>query len=462
MSRPDKYKILLVDDDAQVLKMLHILFQSEYETFLASSGPESIEMVRQNRDIAAVVMDIRMSVMDGIAAAREIIKMEAQIPIIFHTAYPGDYDEDEIDEQEKPFDYVQKGESISKLTRAVRNAVESYALRNNTALMSAQAESHYGMFGNSHRMLQVYGMIRKVAAADTKVIILGETGTGKDLVAQAIHSNSKRKNQRYFVFPCNQKSPHMVESELFGHVKGAFTDANENKVGMFEYAEGGTVLLDEVGDLDPNTQTKLLQVLGTGKYQKVGSPEIKTTDVRIISATHRNLEQLVKSGDFREDFYFRLKGITISLPPLRERREDIPLLLEKFKDRFTIEQGFPPKIFDPSAVEILRAFDWPGNVRQLLEVVESLMVLTESDIIFEDDVWNFLKLIAAEGDTPASPTRNLTARLREFRRICIVEALGEKNGNVRAAAALLGIDPSNLRKMNKQLGIDTSGNKISD
>ncbi len=461
MTRSDKFKILLVDDDTQVLKMLHILFQSEYETFLASSGPAAIELVRQNRNIAAVVMDIKMAVMDGIAAAREIKKIEPQISIIFHTAYPGDYDEDEIDQQEKPFDYIEKGESISKLTRAIRNAVESHALRNNAALMSAQAESHYGMIGNSPRMLQVYGMIRKVAATDTKAIILGETGTGKDLAARGIHSSGKRKDERYYVFPCNQKSPEMVESELFGHVKGAFTGAVEDKIGMFEYANGGTVLLDEIGDLDYNTQTKLLQVVVTGEYHRIGDPVIKTTDVRIISATHRNLEQLVKSGDFREDFYFRINEISIPLPPLRERREDIPLLLDKFKDRFTIEQGLSPKEFDRPAIDAMVAFDWPGNVRQLLSTVKSLIDLTESDIIFEDDVRNFLKLMAIGRETPTPPTRNLTVRLKEFRHQCIVEALQEKMGNVRAAAALLGIDRSNLRKMIKQLNIDSSGKKNS-
>jgi DNA-binding NtrC family response regulator len=454
MAQPDKYKILLVDDDPQGLNMLHILFQADYETFLASSGPAAIELVRQNRDIAAVVMDIRMAIMDGIEAAREILKLEPKIRIIFHTAYPGDYDEDEIDAQEKPFEYVEKGESISKLTRAIRNAVESYALRKNAALLSEQAESNYKMFGNSPKMLEVYGEIRKAAATESKVIILGETGTGKDLVARAIHANGRRRNERYYVFPCNRKSPEMVESELFGHVKGAFTGAIEDKIGMFEYANGGTVLLDEIGDLDFNTQTKLLRIMQTGEYYRIGDPKIRTTNVRILCATHRDLEQMIKSGDFRDDFYYRINENTISLPPLRERREDIPLLLNKFIDRFTIEKGRSPKIFDKPAIDTMVAFDWPGNVRQLENAVKSLIERTESDIIFEDDVRNYLKLKAADIDRPAPITRNLTARLKEFRRRCIIEALQETGGNVRAAAALLGVDPANLRKMIKQLGID--------
>jgi DNA-binding NtrC family response regulator len=462
MTQPDKYKILLVDDDSQVLKMLHILFQLEYETFLASSGPESIEIVRQNRDIAAVVMDIRMSDMDGKVAAREIKKLEPQVSIIFHTAYPGDYDEDEIDEQEKPFDYIEKGESISKLTRAIRNAVESHTFRNNAALLPAQAESRYGMFGKSPAMLEVYGEIRKAAATDAKVIILGETGTGKDLVARAIHYNGKRRNERYCIFPCYRKSLEIVESELFGYAKGAFTGAIEDKIGMFEYANGGTVLLDEIGDLDFNTQTKLLRVMQTGEYYRIGDPKIRTTDVRVLSATHRDLEQMIKSGDFRDDFYYRINENTISLPPLRERREDIPLLLNKFIDRFTIEKGRSPKMFDKPAIDTMVAFDWPGNVRQLENAVKSLIERTESDIIFEDDVRNYLKLRAAGGDRPTPATRNLTARLKEFRRHCIIEALKETGGNVPAAAALLEIDRSNLRKMIKQLKTNSEGNINSD
>ncbi len=369
----ESYKILLVDDDPHVLRILDDLFKGEYKTLVAASGTEAIEFIKRNKDVAVVVMDIKMPDMDGITAAREIRKLEPGVPVIFHTGYPGDYDEDDIDEKEKPFDYIEKGEPISKLTRSVRNAVESFLLKKrDQKWITDYAEQFYGLVGHSAAMQNVYQMIKRVSISDSKVIIQGETGTGKDLVARAIHFNSRRKENRFAFLSCNRKSPDMVESELFGHIRGAFTGAIDNRMGLFEYANGGSVFLDEVGDLDIVTQGKLLHVLETGEYKPIGSPSVRTTDTRILCATQKNLEGLVREGQFREDLYFRLKGITVALPPLRERREDIPLLTTKFADKFTIEQGLPPKIFDNSAIAVLLDYNWPGNVRELLETVESL------------------------------------------------------------------------------------------
>ena len=448
------YKILLVDDDPRVLEMLDQLFKNEYSTLLASSGKESIELIQKNEDVAAVVMDIKMSEMDGVEAARVIRQIAPGVPVIFHTGYPGDFDEDEIDERERPFDYIQKGEPVSKLTRSVRNAVESFRLKKNDhAWMAGHAEQNYGLIGDSAPMQQVYQLIRRVSASDTKVIIMGETGTGKELAARAIHFNSRRKDSHFAFLSCNRKSPDIIESELFGHIKGAFTGAIENRIGLFEYANHGSVFLDEVGDLDISTQGKLLRVLESGEFQSIGSPEVKTTDIRILCATHKNLEDLTNGGHFRQDLYFRLKGITIIMPPLRERRGDIPKLVERFKDKFTIEQGLPPKIFDTTALDALAQHDWPGNVRQLLETVESLIILCDSDIIVAHDVQSYLGKLPSSDHGTAGMTKNLAIRLREFRRSCILEALSETNGNVSAAASLLGLDPSNLRRLMKSLEI---------
>jgi DNA-binding NtrC family response regulator len=455
MAEKTKYKVLIVDDDPHVLRMLNELFKEKYEVFPAKSGEEAISLMVANENIAAVVMDIKMPGMDGIAAAREIRRMAQDTAVIFHTGYPGDYDEDEINEKEKPFDYVQKGEPISKLTRSVHNAVESFLLkRNEHQWISDYAESSYGLIGRSMAMKNVYQMIKKVAASDTKVVITGETGTGKELVARAVHFNSRRKNNRFAFLGCNRKSPDMIESELFGHTKGAFTGAVSERIGLFEYADGGSVFLDEVGDLDIVTQGKLLRVLETGEYQAIGSPTIKKTDVRILCATHKNLELLVEGGNFREDLFFRLKGIKILLPPLRERKEDIANLIEKFKDRLTIEQGLPPKIFDSSAVGAMLNYDWPGNVRQLLDTVESLLVLCDSDIIMAEDVQVYLgRPFENHSDGKNGGWKTLTERIREFRKNCIIEALVEAKYNISAAADVLGVDRSNLRKMIKDLNI---------
>lgn len=437
---------MLIDDDRQVLNMLEDLFVDVYETLTASSGVESLSLVRKHQAVAAVVMDIKMTGMDGIEAARQIRAFDDEIPIIFHTGYPGDYDEDEISEQEKPFDYVLKGESISRLTRAVHNAVETFLLKKDGGTLTEYAQTAYSLIGKSELMRQVYQLIRKVAPTDNKVMIFGETGTGKELVARAIHLNSPRREQRLAIFNCNHKAPDLVESELFGHVKGAFTGAVADRLGLFEYANNGTVFLDEIGDLDITTQAKLLRVLETGEYSKVGSPEISRTNVRILCATNKDLPQQVKQERFREDLFYRLKGIIITLPPLRERREDIPLLIEKFKDDFTIGKGLAPKIFEQDAINFLINHDWSGNVRALEDTIESVITLSDSDIIFLDDVVRYLKTgypypLNENGD------KGLAERTRDFRRNCIIEALSEAKDNVAAAARILKIDRANLRKM---------------
>lgn len=441
------YKILLVDDDRFVLDMLVDLFHDEYTTFTATTGNEAIEVVRDNPDIAAVVMDIKMSGIDGITAARRIREFNPDIRIIFHTGYPGDYDEDEISEQEHPFDYIEKGDSISKLTRSVYNAVESYHLLKDNRSMTEYARSMYKLIGKSEVMQNVYQRIRKVAPSDNKVMIFGETGTGKERVARAIHSNSPRRDKRMAVLSCHQKPHDLVEAELFGHVRGTFTNAYETREGLFEYANGGTVFLDEIGDLDITTQANLLRVLESGEFCKVGSPEIKHTNVRILCATHKDLEKLVKEGKFREDLYYRLKGIIITLPPLRERREDIPLLVEKFIDQFTIERSRPPKVFEQEVINFLINHDWPGNVRQLEDMVESLIDLTDSDIVFIEDVHDYFNCTQNVNNHNNGDRKSLRLRVDEFRRNCIIETLEETRGNVTKAARLLQIDRANLKKL---------------
>ncbi len=449
-----QYTILLVDDDKLVLEMLEDIFKDDYSTITAESGKEAIEIVKQHDAIATVVMDIKMPNMDGITAAREIIGVKPEIPVIFHTGYPGDFDEDAIDREERPFDYILKGEPVAKLIRSVRNAVESYHLKKDNKMLSAHAESNFDLIGRTSAMLEVYRLINKVAPTNRKIMIIGETGTGKELVARAIHKHSRRKDGKFAPFNCSHRSPDLIESELFGHVKGAFTGAISDRIGLFEYANGGTIFLDEIGDLDINTQVKLLKVLESGEYQSVGSPIVKITDIRLLCATHKDLTELVKQGIFREDLYYRLKGIYLHLPPLRERKEDIPLLAEKFKDFQTIEQGLTPKRFDSSAMSALINHDWPGNVRELLEAVESLIVLSDSDIILRDDVISYFNngLGIISDDTG----NDLTLKSQIRKCICqvIKEALIANKGNVSAAARQLGVDRSNLHKKITDLGID--------
>lgn len=453
MPESKRDRILLVDDDAMVLEMLKDIFSEEYEIVAVSSGQAAIEAAETYDDFAAVVMDIKMAKMDGITAARRIREIRPEAPIIFHTGHPGEYDESEIDDTEQPFDYVQKGKSVQRLIRSVRNAVESYSLRLDNKMLCQISEQRYGMIGRSTAMQAVFQLIRKASPNDNKVMILGESGTGKELVARAIHAGSRRAEKPFAILNCNHKAHDIIEAELFGNVKGAFTGADHDRVGLFEYADKGTVFLDEIGDLDLATQTKLLRVLETGEYVKLGSPAVRRTDVRVLCATHRDLEGMVEESRFRDDLLFRLKGITISLPPLRERKEDIPLLVERFTSQFTVEQGLPPKLFDNAAINVLLQHDWPGNVRQLLETVESLIVLSDSDIIFADDVTKHLKFTLI---TSPDSSRRLSDKLKEVERTLIIGALAEAKYNVSKAARLLEIDRANLHKKIRLHAIDLS------
>jgi len=453
MQQHSDYKILLVDDDHQVLAGLELLFQDTYALVTASSGQEAIDLFSSDNDIAVVVMDIKMPRIDGIETARTIKELAPDILVIFHTGFPGLYAEDEIDTNEKPFEYVQKGGPVSRLVRAVRNAMDVYISKQQATRLTSSIEQTYGMVGQSELMRNVYDLIRKVAPTDSKVMVLGETGTGKELVARAIHTNSLRQDKKLVIFNCNHKSPDLVESELFGHGKGAFTGAVSDNVGLFEYASNGTIFLDEIGDLDITTQAKVLRVLETGEFQTLGkSTELKQADVRILCATHHDLEKLVKSGKFREDLYYRLKGVTIRMPSLRDRREDIPLLVSKFTDRVTIECDQLPKYFDQSAIHVLLSYDWPGNVRQLLDTIESVLVLADSGIITGKDIEDYLSL-ETPSVTGTGDNASLSGRVKEFRRNCIIEALHETGNNVNAAARLLQVDPANLRKWINGYGI---------
>lgn len=446
-------RILMVDDDPDVLGTLVELFSESYDVICASSGAEAIEHFGNKSDIAAIVMDIKMAEMDGIEAARRIKKMNADIPVIFHTGYPGDYDEDEIDENEKPFDYVLKGDAISGLSRAIRNAVENYMLKTDANRLTEHAESAYRMIGKSEAMRRVFSLIASVSRSDSKVIIKGETGTGKELVARAVHYNSHRKDQRLAILNCNHKSPDLIESELFGHVKGAFTSAVEDRIGLFEYADNGSVFLDEIGDLDVTTQAKLLRVLETGEYQRLGEPDTRKTDCRVICATHRNLEVLVKDGMFREDLYYRLRGVVIPLPPLRDHKEDISLMVRCFVDRLTVGQGLRPKIIDSSAMKALIDYDWPGNVRQLYNTIDSAITLTNSDIILADDIQPYIGETEINNDDTSA---TMTQQLRNLERTLMIGALTSTSFNVTAAARILGIDRSNLQKKIASHGIELS------
>jgi len=446
----DQGTILLVDDDPLVLEALREVFCDTYRTECASSGEEALKIVSENRDIDAIVLDIRMAEMDGLQVAARIKDMGIDTPIIFHTGYPGDYSESEVDNSYKPFDYVGKNERPVRLERAVKNAVAYHRLETRCDDLIEKALRDFGMVGRSQKMRDVFRKIAQIAPTSSKVMIIGPTGTGKEKVARAIHEQSTRREARMVIINCNHKTPDLIESELFGHLRGSFTGAVADRVGMFEYADGGTLFLDEVGDLDITTQGKLLRVLETGEMQRIGAPETIRVDVRLICATHHDLPAMVAHGKFREDLYYRLKGVLITLPPLSERREDIPDLIDHFVRLHCRRSDQSAKLFQPEARELLIEFDWPGNVRQLMDTVQSLIDLSPSCFITRQDVENYLKF---SSQTPAADN-SFKSRVRDYKRTLIIQALDNTRRNYNAAARELSLDPSNLRKLAKDLELN--------
>jgi DNA-binding NtrC family response regulator len=441
--------ILVVDDDPLVLEVLVETFRDEYCVVAASSGPEALAALEKCDQVNTIVLDIRMQGMDGLQTAVKIKEIRPDVPIVFHTGYPGDYSETEVQEKYQPFDYVGKQERPIRLERAVRNAVAFHRLTRDRDELVQKALNGFGMVGGSKHMQSVYRAIARVAPSNSKVMILGATGTGKELVARAIHSQSNRSSRRLVIFNCSHKPQDLVESELFGHLKGSFTGAVEDRIGMFEYADSGTLFLDEIGDLDITTQVKLLRVLESGELSRIGSPEVIKVDVRLICATHRDLPAMVKDGTFREDLYYRLKGITVTLPLLKDRREDIPPLIDFFVARHCAKNDHGLKVFQPEARELLIEYDWPGNVRQLADAVQSLVDLTPSFLVSKADVERYLDFQGMISDDHSS----FKDRLRDYKRTIIIQALDHANGNLSIAARSLALDTSNFRKLAKSLDL---------
>ena len=447
--QPDA-KILIVDDDVDVLEAMRLMFEDDYSVETARSGAQALEMVTTAKDYDAVVLDIKMAHMDGLQTATKLKEIAPDLPLIFHTAFPGEYFEEDIEQQFEPFDYIGKDERPARLHRAIRQAVKFSQYRKKSISLVDHARVHFEIVGQSSEMLEVYQTIDKIGPTNQKVIIYGSTGTGKELVAKAIHKMSQRASKELIICNCNPRNPDLVETQLFGHLKGAFTGAGENRMGLFEYADGSTLFLDEVGDLALSTQGRLLRVLETGEMQRVGSPENVEIDVRVVCATHRNLTDMVEQGEFREDLYYRLQGVTIRLPDLKDRPEDIPALIDYFVDNHCHQRGLARKLFEPTARDLLIAFEWPGNVRQLMDTIQSLIDLTPSQFISYAET---AKKLGVEELAPSNKLKSLNEHVRQFKRKFLTSVMDRNNGNIRAAANDISMDPSNLRKLLIDLGL---------
>lgn len=450
-------KILVVDDEPSMREMLSDLLKSEgYGVLAVANGEKAVARVRDKKP-EVVLLDMKMSGMDGIETLTQIRQINKNVSIIIITAYGTMRN---VVEAMKLgiYDYVTKPFDIEKLKRLVEGALKVQMLSREGPFPQQKLEKRYRLediVGKNPQMFEVYKRIGKIVDNKATVLITGETGTGKELVARAIHFNGLLKEGPFVVVDCASLPQELLESELFGHEKGAFTGAIARKLGKFELAHGGTLFLDEIGNLSLVTQAKLLRVLQEKKIERVGGTKPIKIDVRIIAATHRDLEKMVREGSFREDLYYRLNVVLIPLSPLRERKDDIPLLVEHFLRQYKSESKGRIKYVPPETMDLLANYNWPGNVRELENIIERAIVMGKENTIFPED----LPLEISKASDTSRPDLTtgktfLKQRVANLERELIIEALEKTDWIQTKAARLLGISRRAIRYKMQKYGIE--------
>jgi len=384
-------KILIIEDEEAIRRVLNKILSEEnssYEIFQANDGASGFEMIKQE-DFDLVLCDIKMPKMDGIEVLQLIKKIKPDIPIVMISGH-GDLETAVSTMRYGAYDYISKPPDLNRLLNTVRNALDRKKLVLENKILKRRVSKKYEMIGKSNSIQRIKSLIDKVAPTDARVLITGENGTGKELVAHWIHQKSNRCNGSMVEVNCAAIPSELIESELFGHLKGAFTGANKDRAGKFEAANGGTIFLDEIGDMSLSAQAKVLRALQENKIQRVGSEKDIKVDVRIVAATNKDLKKEISEGRFREDLYHRLAVILIEVPPLNDRRDDIPPLIIFFSKQISLAQGISIKRFSDEAINLLKSYDWTGNVRELRNVVERLIILG-SEEISDADVKSFAR-----------------------------------------------------------------------
>lgn len=442
-----KTRILIVDDEIEALALMQELFQRNgYETMAAQNGREALAKIRENEpDI--MISDLIMPEMDGMALLREVREKYSDILVIMVTAH-GTVETAVEAMKEGARDYVLKPIHLDEILSKVNNFAYMKRLARENEELRKELNERYNfdnIIGRTPEMMQVFNLIKDVAPVKATVLIRGENGTGKELIARAIHYSSNRRRKPLVNINCGALPENLLESELFGHVKGAFTGADKDRTGRFEQASGGTIFLDEIGEISTNLQVKLLRVLQERQFEKVGGNETIEVDVRVIAATNSDLEKAMQNGNFRQDLYFRLNVIELKVPPLRERRDDIPLLVSHFVEKHSERIEKSINVVDDSMLEVLKTHDWPGNVRELENVVERAIVLAKSDTLTTNDLpptiaqnHHLEPAIQFNGD------QGLNDLINMYERRVISQALNDCNGNKVKAAKKLRINRSTL------------------
>jgi two-component system response regulator PilR (NtrC family) len=453
-SAPRPARILVVDDERSMRELLAIVLKREgYEVLLADSGTEAIRVL-DNEPIDLLISDIRMPDLSGVEVLRAAKRADQDVIGIMITAFAST--ESAVEALRLgAYDYLSKPFDVEELKIVVRNALERRQLRQENALLKRVLQTNHqfsNLIGRSEAMRAVFRLIETVAPTNSTILITGESGTGKELVARAIHFNSLRKDRPFVAVNCAALPETLLESELFGHVKGAFTDATTNKKGLLEVADKGTAFLDEIADMTPLMQVKLLRVLQERRFRRLGGTDEIAADIRIIAATNRDLGRLVAEGKFREDLYYRINVIPVHLPPLRERPEDIPLLAEHFVAKFSRQMDKPITGLSRAALRLLQAYHWPGNVRELENAIERAVALERGSTIAAESLQ--LGALAPVRVEPLPESGfDLERHVQEIEREYIQEALRRAGGVKVKAADLLGMSFRSFRYYMKKYNL---------
>ena len=449
------HSILLVDDEPKMRDVLSVaLGELGYRALTAASGEEALEIL-DREEVDLVLSDLRMKGMHGRELLREIKRRWPNLPVVLMTAYSSVKDAVQAI-KEGAFDYIDKPFEMEDLATTLANGLRLCdVLRDNQRLRAELEDRHSfeSLIGNSPVFRRVIGAIAEVCDSRTNVLVTGESGTGKEMVARAIHFNSSRKTRPFVALNCAAIPEGLLESELFGHVRGAFTGATANRVGRFQQADGGTLFLDEIGDMPLAVQAKMLRVLQDRTFEPVGSTTSRTVDVRIVSATNKDLQVAIRDGRFRDDLYYRLNVFPIALPPLRERLEDLPLLVDHFTRQIVTSMGKRLTGFSPAALRAMAGYRWPGNIRELQNCIERSIIVARGASVEVDDLPAYL--FDRRDGKPVTPetTQDLDAELARIERQIILDALGKTGGVQITAAELLGISERSLWHRIKKLGI---------
>src|ERR1700751_1027714 len=461
---PLQATILIVDDEKHTRDGLRRLLEDQYDVYVAADVAGAMDVL-QREQVDLLLTDLRLGAEDGMVLIQRALKMPHPPVCIMMTAY-GSVDSAVEAMKRGAYDFVTKPLNLDKVELLIGRALQSRRLEQENRTLREQVDERYGLeniWGQSTALREVLDTIKQVAPSSANVLIEGESGTGKELAAHAIHNLSRRNKAKFVVVHCAALSPTLLESELFGHEKGAFTGAHERRIGRFEQANGGTIFLDEVSEIPPSTQVKLLRVISEERaFERVGGNQTLRADIRLIAATNKNLEQLVREGKFRDDLFFRLNVVRITMPPLRERKEDIPILVRGFLRHFCKVNDKPLLDLAPDAMDALLTYDWPGNIRELRTAIEHGVVMaTGPKITLRDLPMAVRQAATAKLPGGVSPTEAFGEKaspldLHETERKLIAQALAATNGNVTAAAKKLGISRRTLHRKINEMNLEKS------